>query len=57
MSFNIDFAGDLRARALLCPLSSRGQPVPMTYRKLTIGTGEYWINSDEFVRNVLQLLF
>ena len=30
----------MRARALLCPVgSSKGQPLPMQYRSLSIGTG------------------
>ncbi|KAL4223515.1 PHD finger protein 12 [Mactra antiquata] len=30
---------DLQARALLCPLSGKGETVPMPYRTLSIGTG------------------
>ena len=33
--------GEVRARALLCPLTGKGQPVPMPYRTLNIGTGQY----------------
>lgn len=33
-------AHEVRARALLCPLTGKGQPVSMAYRKLTIGTGK-----------------
>ena len=29
----------MRARSLLCPLTGKGQPVPMPYRSLTIGSG------------------
>ncbi len=34
-------ASEVRARALLCPLTGKGQPVPMPYRTLNIGTGEF----------------
>ncbi|XP_052072417.1 PHD finger protein 12-like isoform X1 [Mytilus californianus] len=30
---------DVQARAVLCPLTSKGQPIPMSYRTLNIGTG------------------
>ena len=30
---------DVQARAVLCPLTSKGQPIPMSYRILNIGTG------------------
>ncbi|XP_013380384.1 PHD finger protein 12 isoform X2 [Lingula anatina] len=30
---------DVQARALLCPLTGKGQPAPMPYRTLTVGTG------------------
>ncbi|KAK3085048.1 hypothetical protein FSP39_023477, partial [Pinctada imbricata] len=32
-------ACEVRARAVLCPLTSKGQPIPMSYRTLNIGTG------------------
>lgn len=31
---------DVQARAVLCPLTSKGQPIPMSYRTLNIGTGK-----------------
>jgi hypothetical protein len=33
---------DVQARAVLCPLTSKGQPIPMSYRILNIGTGKIW---------------
>lgn len=30
---------DIQARAVLCPLSGKGEAVPMPYRTLSIGTG------------------
>ncbi|XP_067649895.1 PHD finger protein 12-like [Haliotis asinina] len=32
-------SSDVRARAVLCPLTGKGQAVPMPYRTLSIGTG------------------
>ncbi|CAH1802163.1 unnamed protein product [Owenia fusiformis] len=32
-------SNDVKARALMCPLTGKGQPVPMSYRSLTVGTG------------------
>lgn len=32
-------SNDVKARAVLCPLSGKGNPVPMPYRTLTVGTG------------------
>ncbi|XP_033748220.1 PHD finger protein 12-like [Pecten maximus] len=32
-------AGEIKARAVLCPLTGKGQPIPMSYRTLNIGTG------------------
>lgn len=30
---------EVKARAVLCPLTSKGQPISMCYRSLNIGTG------------------
>lgn len=30
---------EVKARAVLCPLTSKGQPISMCYRTLNIGTG------------------
>ena len=30
---------EVQARAVLCPLSGRGEAIPMPYRTLSIGTG------------------
>jgi len=38
--FVVPGAPEVRARALFCPLSGRGQPVQMPYRVLHIGTGK-----------------
>lgn len=31
----------VKARAVLCPLTGKGQPITMSYRTLSIGTGKY----------------
>lgn len=32
---------EVKARAVLCPLTSKGQPISMCYRTLNIGTGQF----------------
>lgn len=46
---------DVQARAVLCPLSGRGEAIPMPYRTLSIGTGNTLLlisYSAEYVKHL-----
>ena len=37
--FSFSGSTDVQARALLCPLTGKGQPLPMPYRTMNVGLG------------------